>query len=162
MPEVLFWTGGTWAQQRVRYITSKISLRALSRETGIPYSTLWYVRQGERQLPGIYRAELENAYRRYVYRSLREVGVSVEEARLFRYMSPSMVVSIEARMRTLADILTAGAYANQARRLEKEGISYDETELWKQARESVEQGLRKSKKPIDEKERYIEEKYLLR
>jgi transcriptional regulator with XRE-family HTH domain len=149
-----FWTGGTWAQQRVQYLSKNMSLREIARETGIPRSTLGYVWRGERQLPTDYVTDLETTYRKGVYANLREVGVSVEQSQLYRYLSPSMASSLEARMETTINRLSLGAYAAAAEKMNRQGLLFDPAKLFPDMKARVTAGLRASDKTIEEKENY--------
>jgi len=111
---------------RLQYMTqSGLSLNKISQETEVPYSTLWYYANGQRNLPEKYENSIWNMYSRTAYSKLKEAGLNATQANRFRWYAPSTVIKIEIEVQTAVLEYTKYALAAKASR---EGIVA--TEKW--------------------------------
>jgi hypothetical protein len=76
---------------RLTFILDKNSVSSVSKETGIPYTTLYYYNKQERNLPSKYENALVQAYQRSVYAAYRELGYDVRTSQSRRYWNPEKV-----------------------------------------------------------------------
>jgi len=84
---------------RLNYILgSGKSLNQVSKETEIPYSTLWYYQNGQRNLPDKYENSIYNMYTRTSYAKLKEAGLNATQANRFRWYAPDSVIKIETQV----------------------------------------------------------------
>lgn len=138
---------------RLQYMTqSGLSLNKIAIETEVPYSTLWYYANGQRNLPEKYENALYNMYTRTAYANLKAAGLNAVQANRFRWYAPESVLKIEVQVQTA---LLEYAKYGLARQAMKQGIIA--TEDWIAA--NIEDYMTKIKKsfstsPIT-KEEYI-------
>lgn len=105
---------------RLTYITgSGISLNRISNETEIPYSTLWYFANGQRNLPEKYENALYNMYTRTTYANLRESGLNSTQANRFRWYAPDSVIKIETQVQ---EVILEYAKYGLAQKATREGV----------------------------------------
>lgn len=111
---------------RLQYMTSSgISLNKISQDTEIPYSTLWYYANEQRNLPEKYENSLYNMYTRTAYSNLKAAGLNATQANRFRWYSPEAVLKIEVQVQEA--VLQYAQYA-LAGKSAREGITA--TEDW--------------------------------
>lgn len=86
---LLSYLGGimSWSQDRLAALSQRHSYRTISRETGIPVSSISYVIRGQRKLPSKHIRQLRNYYSRDVYAQLRSAGLNPRIARRYRWFS---------------------------------------------------------------------------
>lgn len=144
----------TRVQAELEYLYKERSDIWIARETGIPRATIGYVRRGERELPPDYSAVLRNAYQREAYGRLREEGMSWSQARRYSWYAPESVSLKESEMHLLVDKYTTGAVTAKIRKLQREGFSYNEDELWNETRQEMIGALQRSKLPVEELDDY--------
>lgn len=137
-------------QRRIGFLTDHRSDIWIARETGIPRATVGFVRRGERQLPAQYTASLRNAFQREAYGRMREIGFSSHQAKRFSWYAPESIRIRIADMKLTVNKLTLGVSAQKERKLRKEGIPYDEVELWADTWDDIVEGLQRSKKTIED------------
>ncbi len=81
---------------------------------------------------------------------MRETGFSTVQARRFsRYAGESVGLKI-AEMKLLVNRFTTGAVGMEIARLQREGISYDLDDLWKEMKQKIVKGLQDSPEPVEE------------
>lgn len=141
--------------RRITYYTQQQSLKSLSRSANIPYSTLWRVSKGRANLPQKYDQSLRNAYQREAYSRLRTSGMSASQARRFSWRIPESVATTNVEMDLLVDDLSLGATQAKATSLDRKGLSYKYDELYKEMRESVVEGLNKSRLTYEDWQDYL-------
>lgn len=140
----------TLAQRRIMFLSQKRSDSWIAGQTGIPRSTVGYVRRGERILNPAYSRLLRNTYQREAYGRMRETGFSATQARRFsRYAAESISLKI-GEMKLLVNRFTTGAVAMEIGKLQREGISYDIDDLWNDMKQRIIEGLQDSKEPVEE------------
>jgi len=141
---------------RLSYCLRFLSLRAVSRQANIPYTTLWRLKQGQTRLTGDYAKRLRNIYQRTVYHHLRDLGFPAHSARRWSWYSPERVLEVEARFNLLVEELTTGVYASRVEKLEREGQPYSDVKVWKESEEAILEGLSQSDLDIEDWEKYLE------
>lgn len=145
----------TTHQRRTTYIAAQRSDVWISEQTGIPRSTVGFVRRGERYLPKQYRTELRNLYQRESYGRLREEGFSYHQARRFSSYAPESAKLNASTMRLLADDLTRGAIASRLKKLNLPVTEENITAEWNTMRKDIVEGLRRSHKSWEDIKEYI-------
>lgn len=136
--------------ERLFYITRDRSLYYVSKESGIPYSTLWRFVNQLRDLPERYENSLKNVYSRTVYDNLRNLGFSSYQANRFRWYAPSSVIEREDIFKERLDFYTQGIIATK---LKKSAYYYTEDEIksiYENEIEKLKEGFRKSKKTYEQ------------
>ena len=138
-----------WSRQ-LGYLFGTVSDLFIARETGIPRSTLGFVRRGERKLPSIYTNQIRNTYQRTIYAEMKSYGFSATQARRFSWYAPETirVQIIDYRLRVQE--MSLGVMTNRITTFENEGIAYDEISEYEKAFADVEEGLRNSKAPVED------------
>lgn len=131
-----------------------LSRRSVSRATGIPASTLFRVEKQQAILPRKYNLSLRRLYQRQAYKILREEGMSVSQSNRFKWLTPESIIIKRGTMQSVTQFLTEGAYEARRVSLDKQGISYKDLEIWEEMNKAVKDGLRKSKKEMEEWEEY--------
>ncbi|MBA7573664.1 hypothetical protein ES708_15462 [subsurface metagenome] len=140
----------TLAQRRIIFLSQKRSDSWIAGQTGIPRSSVGYVRRGERSLSPAYNRLLRNTYQREAYGRMRETGFSATQARRFsRYAAESVSVKI-GEMKLLVNKFTLGAVGMETVRLKREGISYDIDDLWDDMKQKIIKGLQESRESVEE------------
>lgn len=140
--------------RRLGYIGDTRSDIWIARETGIPRSTLGYVRRGERRLPTQYRAAVRNLYQREAYRRLREVGVSSIQARRFSWYTVKKVRAVTDIVNKLVADLTHNRVISLIANPENEYTVGDYDKLFGENYQYIRDALRKSEKPVEHWEDY--------
>jgi len=136
--------------RRYYFLRERYSERAIARESGIPRIALYRLRVEQRPLPRDQDLRLRAFYERDAYRRLRDLGMSVTQARRFQWRIPEIVHLTEARMRDLTSRFTLGATKARTMKLERLGIRYDWREVFDEMMEKVKEGLRRSRKKIED------------
>ena len=140
----------TIAQRRIEFIRSTRSDRWIARESGIPRSTIGYVRRGERVLSTDQQKLMRNVYQREAYSRMRDTGFSRTQARRYTWYATETTGRMLSEMKLVVDRFTAGAVGSQISKLRRAGLSYDEDALWKEMRQKVIEGLQRSKHPVED------------
>ena len=117
----------------------------IARQTGIPRSTLGFVRRGERKLPSIYTNQIRATYQRTIYEEMKSFGYSATQARRFSWYAPETVRVQLIDYRLRVQEMALGVMTNRIKTFENEGIAYDEVSEYERAFVDVEEGLRRSK-----------------
>ncbi len=144
------------AQDQIKFMSERgISDRTISGMTGIPRSTIGFVRRGERGIPSEYAVTLRDNFRKVNYHSLRRDGMSYHQARKYSSQKSSKAEGILVEMRMLVTQLTRGAVTRKVAKLEKEGIIPNMKKIASDMLEKVKAGLRKSYKDFDTQKDYM-------
>lgn len=138
------------AQNRIEFISVTRSDTWIAAQTGIPRSTVGFVRRGERDLPSKYQTTLRNAFQREAYARMRETGFSTTQARRYSWYSTEQISYRISEMRLLVDRFTAGAVGMSIAKARAAGQSYDEDVLWASMRSLIIEGLQYSPEPVEE------------
>jgi len=123
--------------------------------TGIPRSTLGFVRRGERNLPSEYLNTLRNTYRRSAYNDLRSEAMPFHQARKYSSGSARKVQEVGVEMRMLVTQSTRGALTGALAKLEKQGIIPNMKDLQAKMLEAVRKGYMKSQKSFEDFQDYL-------
>ncbi len=115
-------------------------------DTGIPRSTIGFVRRGERSLPSQYINPLRNMYRKVNYHILRAEAMSYSQARRYSSSSVKDATGIAVEMRMMVTQSTRGAITGKVTALEKKGILPDLKQVQKDMLAAVRKGYMKSHK----------------
>lgn len=126
--------------------SGKLTEREISRETGIPRSTLYAVKKDIQNLPVKYNTILENYYQRFNYTELREAGLSREKSQIFRKYSPDSVTEISTTVRDTVNLLTAQGLQKELNRLELLNQPYNIFELEQLVKSWILENIEKSQK----------------
>ena len=143
--------------RRLQFVSELRTDAWISRASGIPASTIGYVRRGERELPREYYTTMRNLYQRESYRELREQGFSSHQARRFSSYAPEAVTTNIGKMKEVIEELATGRAGSMADKYEKEGIWYDPISLYDESVVKIREGIQRSHEPMEEIERYTEE-----
>ncbi len=123
--------------------------------TGIPRSTVGFVRRGERTLPNEYVRGLYNDYRKVSYHYLTEEAMPYHQARKYSSASVQKVNETGVEMRMLVTQSTRGAITGKLAALAKKGIIPDLKQIGKDMLAAVQKGFRKSHKSIEQYRDYM-------
>ena len=146
----------TRASRNLTYLGNLRTDAWISQASGIPIETISYVRSGEWKLPAQYTASLRNLYQREAYTAMRDVGFSYHQARRFSWYTPERVTDVTARMEHTIEELAVGRTGVQIDRLEKLGLPYSAEEEYAKSYQIMVEAIRKSPKPVEDIEKYLE------
>jgi transcriptional regulator with XRE-family HTH domain len=142
------------------FIGERMSQADISRETGIPRSTVGFVMRGERELPTEYTSSLRNLYQRTAYAEMRESGASVEIAKKFSWYSPGRVEQVDDIYDELTSKTAFGACLKAQREAEDAGEFYSIKDHYEDVLEQVKENYSKSRKDWEDISNYVAEKIL--
>jgi len=129
------------AQRRLSYMFETKTDTWIAQQTGIPRSTVGFVRRGERALPSQYDYDLRLGYQRVSYSNLREEGMNTDQARKFSSYSPESSGLKQMIMKDIVNGSTMNACIQEKLRLEKEGISIEIKDIWDTMHDQVVEGF---------------------
>jgi len=136
---------------RLDYVLKDRNLNQVSRETGIPYTSLYYFSKGERGLPSIYSSTLTKYYNTEVYRRFRNAGANSYEANYYKYKDPVSNWNIENSLIEKVNYFTEGSVL-AASGYDISGLSKKAyQELYDTQKEKVIKGMRKNRDPLSDK-----------
>lgn len=135
--------------KQIRFLYETMNDNEISLLTGIPRSTVGYVRRGERRLPSNYNRSLRQHYQQSAYERLYTQGASAYEAKRFSWYSPDTVSELITDLYDRVEYYAKGAAMSRIRKLEEQGIYYDYDQILMQARGAVLQGINKSRNPLE-------------
>ena len=148
------------SQDRLNYLKDQgLSDITISGLTGIPRSTIGFVRRGERQLSSEYLTPLYNQTRRVSYFSLTEKGLPYHQARKYSSLKIKTIQETEVEMTMITSQSIRGAITGKLASNESEGIFQSITDVRKQMTEAVMKGYRKSHKSFKDFQDYLTKKY---
>lgn len=123
--------------------------------TGIPRSTIGFVRRGERNLPSEYVRPLYDMYRKVNYHILRDEAFSYSQARKYSSSSVKTSTEVAVEMRMMVTQSTRGAITGKVTALEKKGILPDLRQVQKDMLAAVRRGYMKSHKDFKQWQDYF-------
>lgn len=141
-------------QNRLEFVTGFISRKAVAREANISYHRLTRLAREGIALTGDEAKRMLNVSRKFSYTALRKAGMSARQARRFRGGSMATIGELKSRMDSIQDYLSEGAFASMKKARDIRGIAYDEDLLMSDAQDAVYNGLRRSRKTIEDWENY--------
>lgn len=137
-------------EDRLEYILETNSQSEVSRQTGIPQSTISYVASGQRSLPTKYDRQLRNMYQREAYKNIYDIIPNSTNANRYKWYAPSTVRSVQKELQEITDYLTEGAIGAHFSNLGRDA-SMDEIETaWPAMHEAVVRGMAASPYSLDE------------
>lgn len=145
----------TTAQGWVSFVGDRMSQSEISRETGIPRSTVGFVMRGERDLPTEYQSIMRNLYQRTAYQSMREAGASADIAKKFSWYSPGRVTQIDETYDELTSKTAFGVTLKQKNDAEDRGEYYSVKEHYDDILEQIKANYRISKKDWQDIANYV-------
>lgn len=137
------------AQRRISFILKQRSAAWVSRETGIPQSTLSYVKRGLRQLPAQYRSPLRNTYQRETYAQLRAEGAPSHQARRFSWKAPETVTEAMSTLHRKRNELTMGLVMKKLGDFDLPATQANIDDFWEDASEALLEGLQNSPESLE-------------
>lgn len=144
------------SQNRVKFMTKAgMSDVDISLLTGIPRSTIGFVRRGERLLPSEYIRPMYDGFRKVNYNVLREAGLPYHQARKYSSSSVKTSSDVAVEMRMIVEQSTAGAVIGKTVALEKKGILPDPFQVEQDMTAAVLKGYRKSHKDFKQMQDYM-------
>lgn len=139
----------TYQARQLGYIGDTRSDIWIARETGIPRSTLGYVRRGERRLPVQYERVLRNLYQREGYRRMVEVGMSTRQATRFSWYTPAKIREVTDTVKKLVADLTSKRVINMIGNPELDYTPDDYEDLFGEQYDYVRDAIGQSDKPYE-------------
>lgn len=141
------------AERRLDYMYEKRTDSWIAQNTGIPRSTIGFVRRGERALPSQYDYQLRLGFQREAYKRHRDAGMNFSEARRYSAYSPESAGLKTAIMKDIVNQNTMGGCIQEKLRLEKEGIFVEIDDLWAGMKGDIIDAYQHSDKTLDEWEK---------
>lgn len=141
---------------RINYIldvklnyTSNISISQASKETGIPYTSLYNFVRGNRDLPSKYNDTLTKYYNTNVYYNLRQTGLNSIQSNRFRYSNPEKVSLMTEQIYAALDYYATGTAIKMISKLDYLPSNEEFKMLYDKAYEAQKSGLNKSKQSVE-------------
>ena len=141
--------------RQIQYMAETLGPRAIARQTGVPYTSVWRAINRDAAVNTAYRSSVRSAYGKTAYRNLQATGMSNNQANRFRTYSPEAVREVTRRMAVITDELIEGVYLIQKRSLDERGLYYTEDTLRAISKNALIEGLQASGKTIEEWEAYL-------
>jgi len=135
---------------RLSYVLQSLTQSEVSREIGIPRSTLQYDIARGIPIASEYEGSLRNLYQRTVYSNLREEGFSSAQARRFSWYSPETVTINTGLMREKVLEFSVGQLAQAELKSGRIWTDRERADYLATIAERVRSGLRKSKAPLED------------
>lgn len=142
-------------QRQFLYVAGEMSEREVSRQTGIPRSTLYDFKQGRYGLNPEQAASLRNLFQRTAYTNLRYSGMPREVARRYSWQTPETVTNITTSLDMAVAELATGSLEMATEAAEMRGSILDRETKWVSIVDSIRGGLRNAKIASDEWETYL-------
>lgn len=140
----------TLPTRQIGFLITYKSQSWISRETGIPRSTLSYVARGLRELPQQYKTTLTNTYGREAYAQLRNSGLSSYQANRWKWYIPETAQSVIDNTILKVKELTTYWIGKRNYALGRNLTESEIASQWDETEEEVKDALRKSQKPTEE------------
>jgi hypothetical protein len=144
------------ATRNLQFVSETRSQTWIAEQSGIPRSTVGFVLRGERPLPSEYAHAARALYQREGYTRMRSEGFSVPQADRFKWYRPEAVKIKIGIMKEIVNTSTTMIVGQRMARDQKQGIFHNISYYWKQAKEDVQEGFRRSKKTLEDWEKYYE------
>jgi len=145
----------TASQNRIQFmVDSGMSDSQISVMSGVPRSTIGFVRRGERTLPSQYLTPLRDTYRRVNYQIQRAEGFSYHQARKYSSSSVATSRSVITEMKQMVGTYAKGALTGIRAKDKKLGIIRTLKDMASQAIEAVKSGMRRSHKDFKDIQNY--------
>lgn len=141
-------------QEKLSYLTVAKNLRKLARDTNVPVRFLRDLQAGVARIPTLEIAKFNAYYRRETYANLREAGMNTSQATRFSGQSVETVTNAQFKVSRIIDHLTGGILGSRKQKLQARGLAWDEDFEYEKARASIWEGLRTSRKTIEQWEGY--------
>ena len=123
--------------------------------TGIPRSTVGFVRRGERTLQSEYIRPLYDGFRKVNYNIMTDAGLPYHQARKYSSRSVKDSSDVIIEIRSLVTQSTEGAIIGKTVALEKKGILPDPEKVKKDMARAVKRGYQKSHKDFKQMQDYM-------
>ncbi|MDD5360445.1 MAG: helix-turn-helix domain-containing protein [Sulfurovaceae bacterium] len=142
---------------RINYVLNKslnytknVSISQASKDSGIPYTTLYYFVKGGRTLPDKYNTNLKSLYTTNVYYNLRETGLNSIQSNRFRYSNPEKVSNMTEQIYAALDYYATGTAITKASKLDYMPSKEEWKYFYDKAFESQKKGLNTSKQSVED------------
>lgn len=142
----------SWAAERLAVLRKSVSYRKISEETGIPISTISYTVREQRVLPAKYTQSLRNYYSRNIYKQLRDVGMSPQSARRYRWFTPSKQMEFIQEADDLVNQLVDYRMQQQIDYMRRQGTFVSEADTRSKLYDWIREGL--GRYPVDRDDDY--------
>ncbi len=143
------------SQDRLIYMKEQgLSDITIEGMTGIPRSTIGFVRRGERSIPSEYIRTLYDKYRTVSYNALTAESLPYHQARKYSSRSTKTVNDVSIEMRKLIEISTKGAIIGKLAGNKSKGIIQSNKQVEKDMLAAVKAGYKKSHKSYDDYKDY--------
>jgi len=142
------------SSRRLTYVQARRTDKWISDQTGIPRSTIGFIRRGDRKASTDNIKLIRNLFQRESYKNMRYEGMTVKAATRFKWYAPESVQLKESIIKMTVNKLTTGITAQDMWEMDGTGIGYNKTELWYKNREEVKDSLKKSKEIFEEIAQY--------
>ena len=144
------------SKDRLNYLSGQgLSDTTIAGLTGIPRSTVGFVRRGERQLPSEYYNKLYNDTRKVAYNVLTSEGLPYHQARIYSQKAIPTIQETSVEMQSITSTSIEGAITGKLAQNERKGITQTMTEIRKAMTDAVMAGFRASHKSYDDFQDYI-------
>ena len=121
----------------------------ISRQTGIPTSTVSYVLREERNLPAQYNPGLRNAFQREAYHNLREAGLSSTQADRFKWYVPGTVTIVTEQTTGIVGSIVDKRMEAYSQYLKSQGTYISEEDTRARLMEAIAESIQKSELPYE-------------
>ena len=126
----------------------------IAQETGIPRSTVGFVRRGERDLPEQYSTAIRALYQREAYDRMKETGFSAMQANRFRSYAPDSVRYYMAEVSNKISELAWGLAIQLKESDEESGIFNSLESYYQDAADQIKEGFQHSIKQKEDWDQY--------
>lgn len=144
----------TLSESRLNFLYDFYSEREISRQTGIPRSTLYDVKNARYTLPEKYYTTLRNYYQRGAYDLLRSSGLSTKESDRYKWYAPQAVYDVLEIVVDIGQSLALQSTKRKCIKLDADLIEYDFDKIYQEKLDAIVRNMRKSKKPLEVLETY--------